>query len=277
MSTHPDFVFFGTPSPAAETLAALVEHGRRPALVVTNPDAPQGRGLTLTPSPVRALAESAGLPVYTPERLDEAAFEKIRAYGCRYALVVAYGKIFPETLIAAFPDGVLNMHYSLLPRWRGATPLEAALREGDTETGVTIQKMVKELDAGDILAQAKTPIDPSETVRDLRPRLVRLGSDLLLDVLPSFENGSARFVAQDPQKTTRAGKLKKTDGELDLHADAVYNWNRYRAYADTIGTFFFQDGQRVKITSATLRNGAFVVERVIPEGKREMLYRPEHV
>lgn len=265
------FAFFGTPGVARDTLAALLAEGYVPAVVVTNPDAPKGRGLELSPSPVKALALEKGLPVLTPESLDEAAQKAVLGYACEYAVVVAYGKIFPESLISAFPKGVINVHYSLLPKYRGATPMEAALLAGDRETGVTIQKMVRELDAGDILAQEKTAIAPSETARELRPRLIALGSDLLVRTLPAFERGELTPVAQDAALASRARKFKKEDGKLDLAGDAHENWNKYRAYADTIGTHFFTpEGTRVKITSAKFENGRFMPIRIIPEGKKEV-------
>ena len=271
-SAHP-FIYFGTPTVARDTLALLIERGFTPSLVVTSPDAPRGRGLALAPSPTKVLALEQNIPIITPEKLDAEALSTIRAFECDYAIVVAYGKIFSEELIAAFPKGVLNVHYSLLPKYRGATPLEAALLAGDAETGVTIQKMVKELDAGDIIAQVATPIAPDETARELRPRLITLGARLLADTLPAFERGDTVPVAQDPARATRAGKLKKEDGLLDLGAPARENWNKYRAYADTIGTYFFDKGKRVKITKASFKNSQFIIERVIPEGKREMDYR----
>lgn len=266
------FAFFGTPAVASETLAILVERGLVPALVVTSPDAPRDRGHQLAPSPTKTFARSRGITVLTPERLDADALRDIGACACDFAVVVAYGKIFPEALIAAFPKGVLNVHYSLLPKYRGATPLEAALLAGERETGVTIQKMVKELDAGDILAQRKTEIAPDETARELRPRLIALGAELLAETLPSYADGTAALTPQDASLATRAGKLKKEDGLLDLAAPTKENWNKYRAYADSIGTYFFENGKRIKIAKASLTNGTFTIERIIPEGKRELSY-----
>ncbi|MDE1919789.1 MAG: methionyl-tRNA formyltransferase [Patescibacteria group bacterium] len=268
------FAYFGTPSVASETLAALVERGFAPAVVVTSPDAPKGRGLALAPSETKELALSLGIPVLTPEKLDAAAIASIAAYECDAAVVVAYGKIFPEALISAFPKGVINVHYSLLPKYRGATPLEAALLAGDSVTGVTLQKMVKELDAGDVIAQEETPIAPEETARELRPRLISMGAALLVETLPAYLRGEIVPVPQDASRASRAGKLKKEDGLLSLDAPAEANWNKYRAYADTIGTYFFENGKRMKITAASYKNGKFTIERVIPEGKREMAYKP---
>src|SRR3989338_7725096 len=175
------FVFFGTPKVASDTLAVLVECGFVPSLVVTSPDAPRGRGHVLASSATKTFALKYGIEVFTPHALDAETISKIQAYECDYAICVAYGKIFPEELINAFPLGVLNVHYSLLPKYRGATPLEAALLAGEKETGVTIQKMAEELDAGDILAQKTVGIAPDETARELRPRLIALGARLLAD------------------------------------------------------------------------------------------------
>lgn len=270
--TSLSFVYFGTPCVASDTLALLIEDGFIPVLVVTSPDAPKGRGLTLTPSPTKELALGHHISVMTPEKLDTETIATIANVHADYAVVVAYGKIFPETLIATFPLGVLNVHYSLLPKYRGATPLEAALLAGETESGVTIQKMVKELDAGGIIAQDMTIIASNETARELRPRLIELGSALLAETLPTFERGEITPIPQDASLATRSGKLKKEDGLLDLEAPAQTNWNKYRAYADSIGTYFFENGKRMKITAASFKNGTFTIERVIPEGKKEVAY-----
>ncbi len=267
------FVFFGTPHVAEGTLATLLASGFIPKLVVTSPDAPKGRGLALTPSPVKVLAESHGIDVFTPEKLDENAIAEIKSHHADYAVVVAYGKIFPETLIQTFPKGVLNVHYSLLPKYRGATPLESALLAGEEETGVTIQKMVFALDAGDIIAQRATPIGVAETAKELRPRLIQLGAELLVETLPLFERGEITPVSQPAVSSTPyARKLKKEDGLIALDAPATENWNKYRAYADSIGTYFYKNEKRIKIVTAKLENGLFIPLRVIPEGKREMAY-----
>lgn len=269
--TH-KFIYFGTPSVASDTLAFLIERGYVPSLVVTSPDAPRGRGLALTPSPVKVLALEQNIPFLTPERLTDETIASINAYGCDAALVVAYGKIFPKTLIDAFPLGMLNVHYSLLPKYRGATPLEGALLAGERETGVTVQKVVEELDAGDIVARKAVEIAPAETARELRPRLIELGATLLADSLPAFFSGAIALTAQDASLASRTRKLKKEDGLLSLDAPAETNWNKYRAYADTIGTYFFENGRRIKIIKASYRDGKFLIQRVIPEGKREMDY-----
>lgn len=274
--SQPKFAFFGTPYVARDTLAYLVEHGFVPAVVVTSPDAPRGRGMTLTPTEVKEWALTHELPVLTPEKITPDFTQSLAGYGCEYAIVVAYGKILPQSLIDAFPMGVLNIHYSLLPKYRGASPVESALLAGDTVTGVAIQRMVYALDAGDILALRQVPIEPTETTRELRPRLIELGAELLVEVLPPFLDGSATFTAQDDARATKCGKIDKQEGELDLSDDAQTNWNKYRAYAEAPGTYFFmeRDGKciRVKIKTATYNGAAFTPLRVVPEGKKETDY-----
>ncbi|MEK7515310.1 MAG: methionyl-tRNA formyltransferase [Patescibacteria group bacterium] len=267
------FAYFGTPKVAGDTLAILIERRFIPSVVVTSPDAPRGRGLVLTPSETKTLALAHNIPVITPEKLDNKTVKALRALECEYAVCVAYGKIFPEELINAFPLGVLNVHYSLLPKYRGAAPMETALLAGESETGVTIQKMVKELDAGDIIAQEATLIGKDETARELRPRLIELGANLLAETLPKYLDEKITPIPQNHTKATRAGKLKKEDGLISLDAPADENWNKYRAYADSIGTYFFENNKRIKITKASLKNGKLIVERVIPEGKKETIYR----
>jgi methionyl-tRNA formyltransferase len=273
---HEPFVFFGTPYVARDTLEFLVARGYRPSLVVTSPDAPKGRGLARSPSETKTWAEEHGFPVFAPETLDAGAVARIQEEGAEYALVVAYGKLLPQALIDAFPKGVLNVHYSLLPKYRGASPVEAALLSGETVTGVSVQQMVKKLDAGDIVAQVEAEIGPEETTRELRPRLIALGAELLAEALPYFETGRVEPVPQDESAATHAGKIAKEDGELRLAGDARGNWNRYRAYAESPGTYFYAEKSgkklRVKIREASFADGRFAPVRVVPEGKKEMAY-----
>jgi methionyl-tRNA formyltransferase len=275
-SNQPKFAFFGTPYVARDTLAYVVEHGFVPAVVITSPDAPRGRGLQLTPTEVKEWALAHELPVLTPEKITPDFTHSLAAYGCEYAIVVAYGKILPQSLIDAFPKGVLNIHYSLLPKYRGASPVESALLHGETVTGVAIQRMVYELDAGDVLALREVSIEPTETTRELRPRLVRIGAELLVETLPSFIAGTSTFAPQDPSLVTKSGKIAKEDGELDLSGDARTNWNTYRAYAESPGTYFYMERNgkriRVKIKTAAFESGVFTPLRVVPEGKNETDY-----
>ena len=270
------FVYFGTPYVAKDTLATLVSRGFVPSLVVSSPDAPQGRGMVLTPSPTKEWATTHNIPVITPDKLTAEIVEEIKSYSPSFGIAVAYGKILPKKLLDAFPLGVLNVHYSLLPKYRGASPVEAALLNNERVTGVSIQKMVPELDAGDVYVSEEVSIDSSETTRELRPRLIQVGAELLVSMLPSFVNGSLTPTPQDHTEATHAGKINKSEGELSLSDDGEKNWNKYRAYAESPGTYFFleKDGKRmrVKIKTATFQNGVFMPERVVPEGKKEMNY-----
>lgn len=267
------FAYFGTPYVARDTLAALVDAGYVPAVVVTSPDAPRGRGMDVTPCETKAWALEHAIPVRTPEKLDDAFIAELSSFGCEYGIAVAYGKIVPQTLLDAFPKGVLNVHYSLLPKYRGASPTEAALWNGDTVTGVTIQQMALALDAGDILAQRELIIEPNDTTITLRPKLITLGSELLIETLPSFIEGTIERVPQDEALATRAPKIRKDQGHLDLSADPLRNWHTYRALRESPGTYFFAEKEgkriRIKITDAVYENDAFVIKRIVPEGKTE--------
>lgn len=280
----PRFAFFGTPKVASDTLTTLIEHGFIPTVVVTSPDAPKGRGLALTKSETKALALAHDLTVITPETLNEDAIASIGKFGCDYAIVVAYGKIFPEELINAFHKGVLNVHYSLLPKYRGATPVEAALLAGDTKTGVTIQKMAKKLDAGDIVAQKTTEIEGEEKARELRTRLTAIGANLLANTIPDYLGGNIVPVPQDETRATFTKKITKEDGLVDLSKDQLMNYGKIRAFDEWPGAYFFtlRNGKlvRVRIVNAHYRDNILTITRVIPDGKKEMSYedflRGEH-
>lgn len=267
------FAYFGGPYVARDTLKRLVTAGYVPSVVVTTPDAPKGRGLELTPSATKVWAQAHGIPVLAPTALDEAFLEEIAPYSLEYGIAVAYGKIIPLTVIDSFPKGILNVHYSLLPKYRGASPVEAALLHGDEVTGVTVQQMVFELDAGDILAQRELSILPDDTTLTLRPRLIEAGATLLIDTLPPFLDGTISHTLQDPAYVSRAPKIRKEEGRLSLGDDPHQNWLKYRAYKESPGTYFFaeKDGRqiRVKVADAAYENGAFVVKRIVPEGRAE--------
>ena len=267
------FAFFGTPYVARDTLAHLLRAGYTPEVVVTSPDALKGRGLIPTACDTKIYALEQGLPVLSPEKLEATFLEDLASFGVRYAIVVAYGKLLPQSIIDFFPEGVLNVHYSLLPKYRGASPVEAALLHGDRETGVTIQQMTLRMDAGDIVATRTLPIPETDTIRDLRPRLIEAGAELLVEILPAYTAGRAPRVPQDESQVTFAPKIAKEDGELKLADSGEVNWHKYRAYLESPGTYFFATKEdrriRVKVTKASLVGDAFVIERIIPEGKPE--------
>lgn len=212
-------VFYGTPGFAVPTLERLLASHHPVVGVVTQPDRPRGRGQQVTAGPVKALAEAHGVPVLQPERLArDLAEAPLAALGGDIGVVAAYGKILPDWLLASLPYGLVNVHASLLPRYRGASPVHRAVMAGDAETGVTIMRVVKALDAGPMLAQARVPIDPDQTTVDVEAALASVGAGLLVDTLDAIEAGTAVETPQDDSLATYAPKLTK--------AEAIVDWSR---------------------------------------------------
>lgn len=295
-----NFIFWGTPDVARETLEILKKNGYLPSLIVTSPDTKSGRGLKMKESPVAIFALQNNIPCLKPENQAEllsifsndelvatrGSEKKLKEAlsGHDLSIVVAYGKILPENILNIPRFGSINIHYSLLPKYRGASPVESAILNGDTETGVSIQKMVYEMDAGDIITQEKVEIFPKETTPELRARLISLGGKMLVKVLtptllplskgevPKAE-GVFKLTPQNERKATYCKKIKKEDGLLDLNDDPTKNYNKFRAYAKWPRTFFFENGKRMVITDAILENNQFIIKKVIPEGKKEIDYK----
>lgn len=268
------YIFFGTPDIAAETLQELFVAGYIPQVVITGPDRPVGRGMHMTPPPVKVWADDHGIRVLQPEKIDITFVEMLqREYpDNELYIVVAYGKILPESLIHIPKYGTLNIHYSLLPRFRGASPVESAILAGDLVTGVTIQSMVYELDAGDIIARAETDIDPDETTPQLRSRLSTIGSSLLIETLHELPDHLANKTPQNPEGVTRCGKIKKTDGEVKRNDDSEEMYRKWRAYQPWPGIYYFdENNKRVKITEMKRINGIPKISKIIPEGGKEIV------
>lgn len=263
-----NFVFWGTPDVASETLEILKQNGFVPSLIVTSPDKPQGRKMIITPPPVKIWAEENNIPYTQPENPEQVEIGKEVAL----AIVVAYGKIIPENILNMPKLGSVNIHYSLLPKYRGASPVESAVLNGEEETGVTIQKMQYKMDAGEIITQEKVAILPDEKASELRTRLIKIGGELLVNTLPKIIEGKAALIAQNETLATHCKKIKKEDGLIDLNDADVKNYNKFRAYATWPRTFFFQNGKRVIITNAIIENNKFVIRKVLPEGKKEIKY-----
>jgi methionyl-tRNA formyltransferase len=222
-------VFFGTPGFAVPSLERLLVSSHRIAGVVTQPDRPRGRGQQVTPSPIKALAASAGLPVLQPARLTRDAFEaEFKALNADLGVVAAYGKILPDWLLGAPRLGLINVHASLLPRYRGASPIHHAVMAGDRVTGVTIMRVVKELDAGPIMAQAEVPIGPDDTAVHIEREIASRGADLLLEIVDGMAAGPVTETAQDHALATYAPKLTKADGVIDWSKTADHIHNQIR-------------------------------------------------
>ena len=215
------FIFAGTPDFAAVHLQALLDSGLVPVCVYTQPDRPAGRGHKLTPSPVKTLACAHHVPVRTPSNFkneeDLAAFEQLEADLC---IVVAYGLILPERILKAPRLGCINVHGSLLPKYRGAAPIQRALMDGEKETGVSIMQLSRELDAGAVYTTAALPIKADDTTGTLFDKLAALGAQTLLEILPELEAQRLDAIAQDDTKASYAGKIGKAEAELDFSKPA---------------------------------------------------------
>jgi len=208
------------------------------AAVVTQPDKPKGRDLKLTPSPVKVLAQKLNLPVLQPAKArDENFIARLRELKPDLIVVAAYGQILPQAILDLPPHGCLNVHPSLLPKYRGAAPIQWAIANGDTETGVAIMKMDAGLDTGPVLAMRRTPILPADDSQVLHDRLARLGAELLVETIPGYIAGKIQPRPQPAQGVIYAAKIKKEDGEIDWHWPARKIFNRLRAFTPWPGAF----------------------------------------
>jgi len=267
-----NFAFWGTPEVSSKTLQILKKAGYLPTVIITSPDRPAGRGLHITSSPVFLWAEENNIPCLKPEKLDDKFIKEFNEFKIDFSIVVAYGKILSQELIDKPKLGTINIHYSLLPKWRGASPLEASLLAGDKITGISIQQMQLRLDSGPILSQKKVEIDINETKDNLRERLITLGAETLIEILPDFINQKINPEIQNEEQATYCKKIKKADGLLDLKDNGLKNYNKYRAFSGWPETYFFKNGKRIKIKKTKYENNSFVIERIVPEGKKEIDY-----
>jgi len=243
-------VFFGTPEFAVPSLLALLETCQVVA-VVTQPDRPRGRGRVLASPPVARVARQRGIPVLQPVRLKAPeVIEQIRSYQPHLIVTAAYGKIIPKEILDLPPLGAINVHPSLLPRYRGASPVSAAIRHGETTTGVTIMYQSMELDAGDIILQRTTPIAPEETARTLEARLAVLGAEALVDAIGLIAQGRAPRIPQDSGQATYAGKLEKAHGRIDWTRPAAELVNLIRAMDPWPSAYTWHRGRLLKVWRA---------------------------
>jgi methionyl-tRNA formyltransferase len=243
-------VFMGSPEFALPSLQALAE-AFHVVGVVTQPDRPAGRGRQLTPPAVKVLAASLGLPVIQPARLKEPqAMEQLHSWRPDVIVVAAFGQILRPAVLDLPPFGCVNVHASLLPRWRGAAPIQAAILSGDTETGVTLMRMDAGLDTGPILSQQSTPIHATDTAGSLSDRLAEMGSTLLIETLPAYVSGKITPQPQDDALATLAPKLEKSAGELDFTQTAVQLARAVRAYNPWPGAYLNWHKQRLNLYKA---------------------------
>ncbi len=241
-------IFAGTPAFAAISLEALLAQGRHEVVAVyARPDRPAGRGRAVTAGAVKQLALKHGLPVRQPARLDEAEVAGLAAYKPDAVIVAAYGLLLPPALLELPRLGCINIHASLLPRWRGAAPIERAILAGDVETGVTLMRMVPALDSGPILAQRRCLIGEQDTAGDLHDKLAALGAELLLEKLPAIAASGVQAAPQDERLATYARKIIKTEARLDWRRPAVELARAARAFNPRPGATAILGGREIKV------------------------------
>ncbi len=241
-------VFFGTPDFAVPVLREL--HKKHDvALVVTKPDAKKKRGQKLSPSAVKKVALEEGIDVLTPSTLDDAFLATIKRIQPDVLVVVAYGKILSEEVIHSATYGAINIHASLLPKYRGASPIQSALLHGDKTSGVTIMKIVQALDAGDILLKKEVDIT-SDNLVTLHDKLSLLGKDAMMDVLDNIDYYYSHSVSQEESSATYCKKITKKDGLIDWHLSADEIYNKVRAYTPLVNVYTFLEGDRLIVTDA---------------------------
>jgi methionyl-tRNA formyltransferase len=285
-------VFMGSPEFAIPTLVGLAEQFSVVG-VVTQPDKPAGRGRKLAPPPVKVKAEELGISVIQPPKLkSEEAFEQLTAWAPDVIVVAAYGKILRQNVLDLPKYGCINVHASLLPRWRGASPIQAAILHGDEKSGVSIMRMEAGLDTGPVLRMGETDILAEDTGETLTMRLAEIGAELIVEVLPDYLAGNIEPQAQDDTLTTYAAMIKKQEGELDFSMTAETCERKVRAFNPWPGAYLDWEGGRLKVHQAHVvpavgstsglrgkiakmpavaaSNGWLVLDEVQPPGKKPM-------
>ncbi|WP_339063438.1 methionyl-tRNA formyltransferase [Tepidibacillus marianensis] len=288
-------VFMGTPEFAVPSLQSLVDQGHDVVGVVTQPDRPKGRKQILTPSPIKERATTLGIEVYQPERIKrEEAIRKVLNWKPDLIVTAAYGQIIPDPILFTPKYKAINVHASLLPKYRGAAPIHQSIIQGEKETGITIMYMVKELDAGDILSQVKVPIEDNETVGTLNEKLSLVGRDLLLETIRRIEEEAIQPVPQDDHLATYAPLLKRQDEKIDWNKTSIQIYNQIRGLYPWPVAFTTLSGNNLKILWAepfpyhheerpgvilrvtkdqllvATKDGAMELKEIQPAGKKRM-------
>jgi methionyl-tRNA formyltransferase len=263
-------VFCGTPQFAVPTLLALIDAGHEIALVVTQPDRPSGRGMQLLAPPVKQIAEVAGLDILQPEKIknNEELRERLTAIAPDVAIVVAYGRIIPKWMLDLPRLGNINLHGSLLPKYRGAAPIQWAIARGETVTGVTTMMLDEGLDTGAMLLQREVPIGPSDTAENLYPTLSQIGAELMIQTLLGLQSGSIKPTLQDSSAATLAPILTRDDGAIDFSRNAREIYDRWRGFQPWPGAWTTIDGKKLLVSrmlpaqvASTFAPGQIVVEQ----------------
>lgn len=281
-------IYFGTGSFALPALRALAGSI---ALVVTQPDRPSGRGMRLQPSPAKLLAQELGIPVETPEKSRSPEFlETLLAVNADALVVASYGQILSQRVLDSARCGGINLHGSILPKYRGAAPIQRCILNGDLETGITLMQMDKGMDTGDVIEILKTPIDPDETYGQLQDRLADLAAEMAVDWMPKIVAGQYTRQGQDGSLATVAPKIEKAEAELTISRSGRSEYNRFRAFTPAPGAFLRTTQGIVRISDARFvpqsgepgvilscspltvgfQDGAIQLLEVQPEGKKRM-------
>jgi methionyl-tRNA formyltransferase len=289
--TKDRLIFFGTDAFSVPSLVKLIAEKWHVVAVITKPDSRVGRGRELTVPAVKKLAMAANIPVVQPEKLSEIEGE-IRTLKPDIGIVVAYGKIIPPHILELFPNGLINVHASLLPKYRGASPIEAVLKNGDEVTGITLMQLDRGMDTGPTFDSAKLQLTDTETRPELYVRLAEMGAELLSAKLPAILSGTIVSIPQDSSKASHVGLIKKADGQIDWNKPAHDIEREIRAYLGWPGSTTTVAGVEVTITGAHTspkdgppgkayvspsselavytKNGSLIVDGLKPSGKREM-------
>lgn len=252
-----NIVFMGTPDFAVPSLQAIIDSKHQLAAVFTQPDRPRGRGHRVSFSPVKQVAKTAGVPIYQPRTLrDGASVDVLHTLRPDVIVVIAYGQILPKEVLQTPPLGCINVHASLLPRHRGAAPIQAALAAGDEVTGITTMFMDEGLDTGDMIFKREIPIWDDDNAGTLHDRLAQLGAEVLMETLTALAAGNAPREKQDDGDATYAPKLTRADAQICWEEPAIKVCNHVRAFAPRPGAYTVHRGHTIKITEASLWDGA---------------------
>lgn len=274
------YIFFGTPKFAAVILEKLIEAKLVPEAVVCNPDEPVGRKKILNAPPVKMLAEKHGIKVFQPEKLEirNWKLEIDKLGGADFAIVAAYNKIIPQAIIDTLPAKFIGVHPSLLPKYRGASPIQTAILNGEKETGVDMFLADKEIDHGPVLAGAKCLISEKDNYMSMEQKLANLGAELLIENLPKYLSGKLKAKDQNHSNATFSKKFSTEGGRVDLEKDSPeFIFNKIRALNPDPGVFTIvktkSGDKRVKLLEAELKDGKLELLKVQPEGKKPMSYK----
>ena len=249
-------IFMGTPDFSVGTLEALAEAGHEVVLAVTQPDKPKGRGGKMQYTPVKEAALARDIPVYQPKKIREPeCIEELKKYNADIMVVIAFGQILPKEILQMTPYGCINVHASLLPKYRGAAPIQWAVIDGEKVSGVTTMQMNEGLDTGDMILKEEVTLAPDETGGSLFDRLAEVGAKLAVQTLQALEDGTAEFTPQDHEKATQVGMIKKSFGEMDFTKSAVELERLIRGLNPWPGTYTEYQGKTLKIWGATVKEG----------------------